>query len=259
MLRSLDNVDVTKVAPTYPDPSPGVIRETLMPVFFGEHGANSSASVHWLALLVVAAALALAARALWRHDAAPAPGSEPAGVRRPAFWLLAGTGAGTLVLHVVAGFAGLDLFADRYLYALLPLSAALLGCGLALVRLRVALPLAAVAALGLAAAAFLHREDLPDLRPAEALARAAHADVVLTNNPVVAWYLRDLHVVLDRPFGLGAGLEQATRARGRPYAVVDDPRIGPGPRAGPEPAVTLAAPGGEYVVRVVPGSPAGGP
>ena len=257
LLRSLDKVNETKVAPTYPDPSAGVIREQLVPVFFGEHGATYSAGTHTLMFLAVAGALALAARLLWRSEPEAPLGPEPAGVRRPVFWLLAGTAAGSLVLHILAGYAGLDLFADRYLYALIPLSVALLACGLVLVRRRAALALAAVAVLGLGIAAFLQSDNQADLSRAEALARGADADVILTNTPIVAYYLRELDVVLDRPFGLGPGREGATRARGRPYAVVDDPRVGHGPRAGPGRPLTLTAPGGEFVVRIVPGSPAG--
>jgi len=159
------------------------------------------------------------------------------------------------VLHALAAYAGLDLFSTRYLTALLPLCAALLACGVALVPWRPALPFAAVALIALGVAVFLHREGRelePDLRRAKVLARDADAQVLLTNSSVVAFYLRDLQVVLDRPFGLGPGLEQATHARGLPYAVVDHRRIGDGPRPGPGRPVILSAPGGEFVVRLVP-------
>ena len=99
-------------------------------------------------------------------------------------------------------YAGLDLFSTRYLTALLPLSAALLACGVALVPWRPALPLAAVVLLALGVAVFVHREGRelePDLRRAEALARAVDARVILTNSSAVAFYLRHLQVVLDRP------------------------------------------------------------
>ena len=107
---------------------------------------------------------------------------------------------------------------------------------MALVPWRPALPLAAVVLLALGVAVFVHREGRelePDLRRAEALARAVDARVILTNSSAVAFYLRHLQVVLDRPFGLGPGLEQATYARRLPYAVVDHRRIGGGPRPGP--------------------------
>jgi hypothetical protein len=52
---------------------------------------------------------------------------------------------------------------------------------------------------------------------------------VVTNSAVVAYYLRDLHPVLDRPFGLGRGLD------GPSLAVVDDTRVAGGARPGPGP------------------------
>lgn len=255
LLRSLDKIDVTKVAPIYPSPSPGVLRDEIVPLFFGEHGATFSEGVHTLQFLAVAGALATASWLIWRREGEAPLGPEPAGVRRPVFWLLAGTAAGTLMLHAVAAFAGLDLFAVRYLTALIPLSAALLACGLALVPWRPALPLAAIVLLGLGIGIFLYREGRelePDLGRAQALARAADTELILTNSAVASFYLRDLGVVLDRPFGLGPGLEQPTRARGVSYAVVDDRRVGDGPRAGPGRPVTLSAPAGDFVVRVVP-------
>ena len=255
LLRSLDKLNETKTAPDYPDPTPGVVRDEIVPLFFGEHGATYSAGVHTLQFLAVAGALALAAWLLWRGEGQVAPGPEPPAVRRPVFWLLAGTAAGALVLHALAAYAGLDLFSTRYLTALLPLCAALLACGVALVPWRSALPLAAAVLIALGVAVFLHREGRelePDLGRAETSARGADAQVILTNSSVVAFYLRDLQVVLDRPFGLGPGLEQETRADGLPYAVVDRRRIGDGPRPGPGRSMTLSAPGGEFVVRLVP-------
>lgn len=253
LLRSLDKIDETKVAPSYPNPSPGVVRDEVVMLFFGEHGSTFSDGVHALGLLAVASALAVAAWLVWRREAELAPGPQPDGVRRPVFWLLAGTAAGTFVLHALAAYAGLDLFSVRYLTVLIALSVALLACALALVPWRPALPLAAAGLLAVGVAGFLHREGRelePDL--ARARAPAAGADTVLTNTPAVSFYLRDLGVVLDRPFGLGPGLEPETRARGSSYAVVDDARVGDGARPGPGREVTLSAIGGELVVRLVP-------
>jgi hypothetical protein len=57
---------------------------------------------------------------------------------------------------------------------------------------------------------------------------------VVTNSAVVAYYLRDLKPRLDRPFGLGPGLEAGCGASCRaPFLVVDDTRVANGPRAGP--------------------------
>jgi hypothetical protein len=45
---------------------------------------------------------------------------------------------------------------------------------------------------------------------------------VLTNTPVVLYYLRGLHPVLDRPYNLGPGRAAACT---RPCVVVDDSRV----------------------------------
>jgi hypothetical protein len=49
---------------------------------------------------------------------------------------------------------------------------------------------------------------------------------------------------VDRPFGLGAGLERSCR---RPCVVVDDSRIAGGIRAGPGPAKTI----GFFTIRLI--------
>jgi len=117
LLRSLDKLDETKTAPNYSNPTPGVVRDEIVPLFFGEHGATYSAGVHTLQFLAVVGALALAAWLLWRGEGHVSPGPEPPGVRRPVFWLLAGTAGGALVLHCARGLRGarpvLDPLPDR--------------------------------------------------------------------------------------------------------------------------------------------------
>lgn len=218
LVRSLDQLDVTKVSPIYPEPSPAALRDLAVPLMLGEHGAASSAAGRTLELAVAAVLIGLAASWLWRRE-------------RRAFWLLAGTGAGTLVLAGIVALAGPDVFAQRYLTVLIPLGAALLGAGAAALPWRWAAP-ACAAGLVLLGLAILGqrsgRELEPDPAPVVAAVRAAHPDVVLTNSATMAFYLRGEPVVLDRPFGLVS--RRRTCAPRCPFAVVDDTRVAGGAR-----------------------------
>jgi 4-amino-4-deoxy-L-arabinose transferase-like glycosyltransferase len=238
--RSRDLAGVTKVDPTYPDPSPGALRDLVAPLFFGEHGSAGAAAGRWLQLLAVAALLA-AAVILLRRRARRDDGA------RLALWLFGGTAAGTLVLHGVVALAGPDVFETRYLTALVPLSAALLAGGLDSLPWRSAAPVTAAALAALGAAVILQRSDRelePDYERVAEVVDRARPRTVLTNSAVVAYYLRDLPVQLDRPFNLGPGREARARP---PYAVVDDRRVGDGPRPGPGRINVVE----EVVVRVV--------
>ena len=85
--------------------------------------------------------------------------------------------------------------------------------------------------------------------PAGELALQARARTVLTNSPVIAFYLRDQDVRLDRPFGLGNAEPRCTPPRcPRPLAVIEDSRLPGGVRPGPGEPRAL----GPIVVRVVP-------
>jgi 4-amino-4-deoxy-L-arabinose transferase-like glycosyltransferase len=218
--RSLDLDGVTKVAPGYPGPSPGSLRDVVVPLFLGEHGSAGGAGLRTLQFLAIVALLLGAAVMLRRR-----PGG------RPALWLLGGTLAGALVLHAATALAGPDVFQQRYMTALVPLGAALLAAAVDSLPWRAAVPAAAAALLALGAGVVVQRhgrELEPDYARAEAAARGART--VLTNSAVVAYYLDDPEPVLDRPFNLGAGLEPRTAP---PYAVVDDGAVGAGARPGP--------------------------
>ncbi|HEY8866073.1 MAG TPA: hypothetical protein VIM22_04010, partial [Solirubrobacteraceae bacterium] len=78
IVRGADADGLTKVAPVYPGPSPGSLRDLVVRLTFGEHGTASAAGLRWLQFVVVVALLVVAARAL----------------ARPAFRLLAGTALG---------------------------------------------------------------------------------------------------------------------------------------------------------------------
>jgi 4-amino-4-deoxy-L-arabinose transferase-like glycosyltransferase len=225
---------VTKVDPTYPGPSPGSLRDSVVSLALGEHGSSGSVAVRWLQFLaiaiVVGGALALVARR-----------------SRIAAVLLGGTAAGLLVLHALTALVGPDVFAPRYMTALIPLGAALVGGAVASLPWRAAAPAVAVALLAAGVAVVVQRsgrELEPDYSRAGPVVRAAGARTVLTNSAVIEYYLDHPRPILDRPFGLGTGLARAARP---PYAVVDDSRVGAGARPGPGSRTTI----GPIVVRTV--------
>jgi hypothetical protein len=231
--RSRHFAGVTKVDPIYPSPSPRALRDVAVPLVFGEHGSAGAAGLRWLQLVAVAAVLGAVAVVLWR--------------RHPLLLLLlGGAGATTLVLHGVVAAVGPDVFAPRYLTVLIPVAAGLIGAALGALPWRSAAPLAAAAlvALGIGVAIKRTGRELePDYSRVRAHAREARPRMVLTNSAVVAYYLRALHPLLDRPFNLGRGAETLAR---RPYAVIDDDRVGAGARHGPGRSVAV----GPIVVRV---------
>lgn len=204
-LRGLDAIDVTKVSPIYPGPSPASLRDLVVRLAFGEHGTADALALRWLQFAAVAAVLVVAFRAAPR-----------------VLWV---TAAGTLALHAAVALVGPDLFAPRYLTELIPLGAAAVGIWLAGLRMRSAVPVAVAAMAALAIAVFVQRSgrelepDVAALRPDVAAARRP----VVTNSAVIAYYLG---ARLDRPFGLGAG-SCSDRC-----VVVEDLRVAGGPRPG---------------------------
>jgi 4-amino-4-deoxy-L-arabinose transferase-like glycosyltransferase len=235
LLDAAEQLDETKVAPIYPGPGFGSLRDVTTALALGEHGAAGGAAARTAQFALIAAALALAGRHLWRRD-------------RAAFALLAGTGLGTLALAGLAALAGPDVFAQRYLTVLIPLAAGVAGVGVdGLAGRRGRLPwrfAPAVAAAGLllvGAAVFATRHGR-ELEPDPgAIGRAAESAgpprELRTNSAVAAFYLRDLPVVLDRPFGLDApplrvGPAAACGARCGPPVAVDDTRVAGGARPG---------------------------
>jgi 4-amino-4-deoxy-L-arabinose transferase-like glycosyltransferase len=222
--RSLDALDETKAAPIYPSPSLASLRDSVVPLFTGEHGVAESVYLRTLEFGVIAAALALAATLLARSG------------RGEAVRLLGATALGTLVLHAVATLLGPDIFAQRYLTGLIPLAAALLAGGVAAIPWKPAVPLAAVALLGTGAAVFATRHDRelePDMAPVKALIDDSGPRTVVTNSARVAFYLRELHPRLDRPLGFGTDAEEACEPACFPLAIVDDSRAPAGVRDGP--------------------------
>ena len=216
IVRAADATGVTKSSPIYPDPSPASLRDVVVRLTFGEHGTAHAAGLRWLQFALVASVLVVAFRRAPR-----------------VLWV---TAAGTLVLHAVVHWIGPDVFAPRYLTELIPLAAAAVGIWLAqMERLRV-VAVVAIAALGVAVVTQRAGEnDEPDVAAiGKLVAPAAKGRVVITNSAVVAYYLRDLHPRLDRPFGLGAGAESSCVASCKAsFLIVDDGRVANGPRMGP--------------------------
>ncbi len=249
MLRGLDQIDVTKLTPPTPGLGPGSIRDSFVSVFTGTNGLIGGAAVRSLQFLVVAGTLAAAA---WLLARSPRFGRLDDHDRLTALWLFGVVPLVAFVLHVLASALGPDIFDARYLTALIPFAVALVAAGVQAVPWRWAMPAATLAAAALAVAVVVQRSGpsvQPDPRPAGRLAQQAGARTVLTNSPVVAFYLRDQDVRLDRPFGLGNAEPRCTPARcPRPLAVIEDSRLPGGVRPGPgQPAAV-----GPFVVRVAP-------
>ncbi len=252
--RAQDALHHTKVLPVAPSPSPGTLRELIVRLALGEHGAGSSAGVRWLELLALAALLGTAALHLRRRSTGeagnPAGGAELATSSARRAGLLAGTtGALVLIGHALVTVFGVEIFNQRYLTVLIPLGATLIAAAVS--QLRVQWPwIAAMAGTAVVAVAVFaqryQRQYEPDLAPVRAAAAGTHPRTVLTNSAVVAYYLRGLHPVLDRPFGLDPGLERSCTA---PCVIVDDSRIAGGVRPGPGPSQRI----GFFQVRLVTG------
>lgn len=230
--RSLNLDGVTKVLPTGQGISLGVVRDEIVPLFFGKHGESAAGR----GLELVAVGLAVGAAAwLLRRD-------------RRVLVLAGAVAAGTFIAHAAAAEAGPGVFERRYLGVLVPLAIAVLAGGLVRLRGRSLVPVAACAlvVVGLGVIVKRTRSD-PEPDYQAVTARVAHAGVtrLLTNSPVVEYYLeRSEPVTLDRPFNLGPGREGSTP---RPYAVADDSEVGYGARPGPGAASNV----GRIHVRVV--------
>ena len=237
-LDGRDFLDITKVSPVYPGPTPASLRDVAVPLFLGESGSADGAALRTLEFLAIAAVLTAAVWLLARARA------------RTTLWLFGGAAAGGLLLHAFVALVGPDIFETRYLVPLIPPSVALLAIAIDALEWRPAVPVAAAAALALGVAIFIQREGRelePNPAPVRAALEESRPGVALTNSAVAAWYLQGLPVILDRPFGLGRGEEPPTTSG--PYAVVDDERVGGGVRPGPGRVRRF----GDYVVRLTPG------
>jgi len=238
--RGQDALNHTKSAPVFPGPSLDSLRDVAVRLVVGEHGAGSPAVLRWLELIVLLAALAALAAAVLRRSAAADPGSP---VTR-ATLLIGATGALVLGASALAPLFGTEIFNERYLTILIPLGAALIAAGVRAVNARRLWTVAVIVLAGVGAGVFVQRYGRqPDLAPVRRVVASVGPRTVLTNSAVVAYYLRGLHVVVDRPFGLGPGLERSCAS---PCVIVDDSRVSGGVRAGPGPSRTI----GPFTIRL---------
>jgi uncharacterized membrane protein len=235
LIRSQNDLGKTKLPFLATTPTPGLVRSAIVPLVFGEHGVANSTTLRDVQALLVVLVLAVAGVILRRRAS------------RHAFWLLAGVLIIAALLQLVVTGIDTDIFRQRYMTALIPLGSAVIAGAVVNVRWRYASAAVAAVLLVLGVAIAVRRaghEYEPDSPGAVVVAQAHGFNTVLTNSAVVAFYGRRIHVILDRPFGLGRGIEQSCAPR---CAVIDDARFG-GVRPGPGPRVVL----GPIVVRFPP-------
>jgi Dolichyl-phosphate-mannose-protein mannosyltransferase len=242
--RAQNALNRTKVSPTFPGPSLGSLRDVTDRLVLGEHGAGAGAVVRWLEFAALLAVLAAVIVILRRAVTA-----EPSSPRARAVLVIATTSALVALGHALAPLFGTEIFNERYLTVLLPLGGALIGAAVEEVSAPWLWRAAVVAVALVAVAVFVQRngrEYEPDLAPVRTVVAALHPRTVLTNSAVVAYYLRRLPVVVDRPFGLGPGRERSCASA---CVIVDDSRVPGGARPGPGPSRSI----GSFVVRLAPG------
>ena len=232
IVRAQNQVGLTKLHPMFATPSLTALRNAAMVLALGENGGTASSAGRWLAFAAMVVLAAAAAVLLRRR-------------RNPVVALLALTGGLTLVGHALANPLGVDVFSQRYMTILVPVAAALAAAALDALPVRWPVAAAAIVLLGFGAAALVRRTGAqfePAFAPVRAAALAAHPRTVLTDTPLVSYYLRDLHPIFDRPSNLGPGL--AGRCA-RPCVIIDDNRVyGGTPRAVAGPQQTF----GPYVL-----------
>lgn len=219
IVRGQHQVGLTKLGPQNSSPSPAALRDMVVQLVFGENGGTSSAAGRWvlvaLLLAVIVGAGWLLRRAAVEHDER----------WRQTIVLLAGTALLTVIGHALAAPLGVDVFTPRYLTVEIALLAALGVAALAELPWKPMLTVAAACLLALGVGNFAKRlggEWQPNLAPVRAAAIRLHPRTVLTDTPVVLYYLAGLHPIMDRPANLGRG---DTASCARPCLAVDDTRI----------------------------------
>lgn len=235
IVRGQDQVGVTKFAPMNATPTLSGLRDIVTTLVAGENGGTSSAGGRWLECLVLVAGAAVLGIILRRRLAREGPG------QRDAVALMLGTAALSLVAFAAASIVGVHIFSQRYLTVLVPLVAGPIAYALLAGGTRVAAA-AAIVLVGVGAVEVARRFDAQfqtDLTPVARTAAALHPRTILTNTPLVLYYLRSLRPVMDRPYNIGPG-----RASGcaRPCLIVDDSRVPGGTPRAPAPGAPAGSP-----------------
>jgi mannosyltransferase len=224
IVRGQHQVGITKLGPQNSSPSPASLRNMIVQLVFGEGGGTGSAVGRWLLVIVLLAVIVAAGvvlrRAASRHDER----------WRQTIVLLAGTAVLTVIGHALAAPLGVDVFTPRYLTVEIVLLAALGVAALAELPWKPVLSVAAACLLALGVVDVAKRlggEWQPNLAAVRAAAIRLHPRTILTDTPVVLYYLNDLHPIMDRPANLGPGDASSCT---RPCLAVDDTRIDIGTR-----------------------------
>lgn len=232
-------VGVTKLGPMFATFSATRLRDLAVILAFGEHGGTGSGAGRWLIVAAMAGlgvAAWLALRRRW---------GRMRELERRAVLLLALTAALTFAGHAIAPLVGVDVFTQRYMTIMVPLAAALGAAAIDATGNRAPWGAAVGLLVVLGVVSLVRRyrgEYEPSLSPVRAAALAMHPRTVLTNTPLVLYYLRSLHPEFDRPSNLGPG-RAATCAR--PCLIVDDSRARGGT---PRPVSGASTMIGPYVV-----------
>ncbi len=219
IIRGQEQVGRTKFDPMGAAPSLRGFRDLWVSLAFGENGGTGNSVGRWV-LLAVLMALGTGGVMALRRRWTSQPGPEERTLR------LLGAGAAlTVIGSGLIALLAIDVFTQRYLTVLVPLLAIIFAAALALSERRWVLPLAGAALLGLGLANSVRRygtEYQPDLTPVRTAAISLHPRTVLTNTPLVLYYLGQLQPHFDRPYNLGAGQQQSCS---RPCLVIDDTRV----------------------------------
>lgn len=225
VVRGQNQVGLTKIAPPFAGFSPVGLRDAVLVLVFGEH-LTTDLTGRWLVFVAIVAVIAVGAwlvhRACARRTAAG----------RYAIGLIAATSLLTVVGHAIAPGLGIDVFSHRYMTILIPLGAMLAAAAIDELPGDAPYRVAAAALIVLGVVSFVRRVGAdfePSPAPLQAAAIAARPRSVLTNTPIVLYYLRELRPQFDRPSNMGRGLTQSCA---RPCVVIDDLRTHGGtPRA----------------------------
>jgi hypothetical protein len=241
VVRGQNQVGVTKFNPINAAASLHQLRDIVVTLALGENGGIGSAAGRWLELAVMFAVSLAAAVVLRRHWNR----YDVAGQRT--IQLLAATGLLAVVGSAAVALIGIHVFSQRYLTVLVPLAAALAAASFLAVSTARLTAIAAVALVAIGVGNVVRRfrgQWQPSLAPVGLAADSIHPRTVLTNTPVVLYYLRSFAPVMDRPYNIGPG---RTTTCARPCLVIDDTRV---PGGTPRHAVGTKAEIGSFLLTV---------